>query len=293
MVAGAQEDNRMIVLIDAGHGGKDPGNLAQTVGRLDEKDLNLSMALKLGGYIDQFLGHKIKVVYSRDSDVFIPLEDRVKLANDLKASYFISIHCNSSVDKTVFGTETHVHLLESKASNKLAHEIQSQFKERAGRNSRGVKFKNDRLGNLLVLKESNMPAVLVETGFMTNSIEEEYLNTDKGQDILMSAVFRAFRDYVKKKHKIEMRTAEQPDEEIKNEPVWKVQIFASTGPVSLDNPDFTSTGEVVEEIHIQSTNSAFTYKYYVGSFEDKKAAKEMLKQIREGVFKDSFIVKFE
>jgi N-acetylmuramoyl-L-alanine amidase len=289
----AQDVKKMIVVIDAGHGGNDPGNLHQKEGLMDEKDLNLAISLKLGSYIEQFLGHKIDVVYSRKTDVFVPLEDRVKNANDLNADYFISIHCNASDNKTVVGTETHIHNFASSMSLKLAHAIQSQFKERAGRYSRGVKVKNDRLYNLLVLKESNMPAVLVETGFMTNEMEEVYLNSEKGQDIIASAVFRAFRDFVKIHHKIEMQVANKPDEELTNEPVWKIQIFASTGPVSLENPDFLSIGDPIEEIILQNTNSAFNYKYYVGAYASKKDAKEKLKDIKDGPFKDSFLVKFE
>lgn len=289
----AQEtEQKMIVVIDAGHGGNDPGNLHQTQGFLDEKDLNLSMAMKLGGYIDQYLGHKIHVVYTRTSDTYVSLEDRVKRANELNAAYFISIHCNASDNVEIHGTETHVHLLESKTSNKIAHMIQDQFKNRAARHSRGVKFKNDRLGNLLVLKESNMPAVLVETGFMTHPEEEAYLNSEYGQDLLMSAVFRAFRDFVKETHGIEMQS---PNQEVvaTNEPVWKIQIMASTGPVALDNPDFLGINAPVEEILIQNPNSAFNYKYYVGAYADKKDAKNKLKEIKEGAFKDAFLVKFE
>lgn len=289
----SQGTEKMIVVIDAGHGGNDPGNLHQAKGLKDEKDLNLAMSLKLGGYIEQFLGHKIEVVYSRKTDVFVPLEDRVKNANNIKAAYFISIHCNASENKAVVGTETHIHNLASSMSLKLAHEVQKQFKERAGRYSRGVKVKNDRLYNLLVLKESNMPAILVETGFMTNETEEVYLNSEKGQDIIASAVFRAFRDFVKTYHKIEMQTAEKPNEELTNEPVWKIQIYASTGPVSLENPDFLSIGDPIEEIILQNTNSAFNYKYYVGSYPSKKAAKEQLKIIKDGPFEDAFLVKFE
>lgn len=287
-----ESESKMIVVIDAGHGGNDPGNLHQTPGFLDEKDLNLSMAMKLGGYIEQYLGHKIEVVYTRTSDVYVALEDRVKNANNLQAAYFISIHCNASDNKDIYGTETHVHLLESKTSNKIAHMIQDQFKNRAARHSRGVKFKNDRLQNLLVLKESNMPAVLVETGFMTNKEEEAYLNSEYGQDLLMSAVFRAFRDFVKETHGIEMMT-ENPEAVTTNEPVWKIQIMASTGPVALDNPDFLGVNAPVEEIVIQNPNSAFNYKYFVGAYVDKKEAKAKLKEIKDGVFKDAFLVKFE
>ena len=130
------------------------------------------MALQFGEYVDMFLGHEIEIIYTRKTDTFIELVDRIKIANDLNANYFISIHCNSSPKPGVFGTETHVHNLNSKKSLELAHEIENQFKNRADRLSRGVKLKTDRGINFIVLKDSKMPAVLIETGFMTNKEEE-------------------------------------------------------------------------------------------------------------------------
>jgi N-acetylmuramoyl-L-alanine amidase len=288
-----QSTDKMIIVIDPGHGGKDPGNLNVGEGLKDEKDLNLEIALKLGGYIEQFLGHKIEVVYTRKTDEFVELKDRVALANDLKASYLISVHCNAADNKNANGTETHIHNIDTKVSRDLAHKIDGQLKNRAGRNSRGVKLSNDRMSTLYVLKYSQMPSVLVECGFMTNAEEEIYLNSEKGQDILASAVFRAFRDFVKTKHKIEMQAPEVPKDSIPVGPVWKVQVMASTGPVALDNPDFTTLPEKVEELQIANPKSTFTYKYYVGAYADKKKAKELLKEVRQGVFSDAFLVKFE
>lgn len=289
----AQDSERMIVVIDAGHGGKDPGNLNNTKGLKVEKELNLLIAKKLGNYIDQFLGHKIEVVYTRTTDVFIPLEDRPGMANKLKAAYFISVHCNSSVKPDVYGTETHIHNIKSKTSRELGLEIEKQFSTRAGRNSRGLKLKTDRTYNLLVLKDSKMPAVLVETGFMTNKTEEAYLNSDRGQDLIASAIFRGFRDYVGKKHNISMRKPGESAPAKKEGPVWKIQIMASTGPVSLENPDFKSIGKPIEEVKITNSTSPFNYKYYVGSYSDKREAKKLLKEIRESAFKDAYLVKFE
>jgi N-acetylmuramoyl-L-alanine amidase len=289
----SQTEDKIIVVIDPGHGGKDPGNLNVGEGLKDEKDLNLEIALKLGSYIEQFLGHRIEVVYTRKTDEFVELKDRVAMANNLKASYLISVHCNAADNVNAHGTETHIHNIDTKVSNKLAHKIDDQLKNRAGRNSRGVKLSNDRMQTLYMLKYSKMPSVLVECGFMTNTEEEIYLNSEKGQDILASAVFRAFRDFVKTKHKIEMKAPEVAKDSIPVGPVWKVQVMASTGPVALDNPDFTTLPEKVEELQIANPTSTFTYKYYVGAYPDKKKAKDLLKVVRQGVFKDAFLVKFE
>lgn len=295
------------VVIDAGHGGKDPGNLNSKKEFLQEKHLNLLIAKKLGGYIETYLGHKFEVIYTRTTDTFVELNDRILIANNNKADYFISVHCNSSVREASIGTETHVHDLNSKTSLKLAHEIEKQFSTRAGRISRGVKVKRDRLYNLMVLQYTDMPSVLVETGFMTNPREEAYLNTERGQDITASAIFRAFRDYVTKKYNFEQRekqpeqvaqekdTAKQEPIEIEapKGPVYRIQIFASTGPVSTDNTHFKELEQNVTEFKIEANNIVW-YKYYVGLFENKKDAKKTLKKVKKiEAFKDSFVVRFD
>jgi N-acetylmuramoyl-L-alanine amidase len=223
------------VVIDAGHGGKDPGSL----GRLTtEKDVVLAIALKVGKYIeDQIPG--IRVVYTRKTDDFVPLHQRAEIANANKADLFISIHANGNQNNLVSGTESlvlglhradenfevakkenSVILLEDDYTTKyegfdpnspesyiifslmqnlyfeqsinLAALVQDQFRDRAQRKDRGVKQQG-----LLVLARTSMPGILVETGFITNPEEEKYLMSEKGQDYIASAIFRAFRDYKK------------------------------------------------------------------------------------------------
>jgi N-acetylmuramoyl-L-alanine amidase len=283
---------KITLVVDAGHGGTDPGNLRSDTGLKQEKDLNLSMALQFGEYVEMYLGHEVEIIYTRKTDTFIELDDRIKIANDINANYFISIHCNSSTKPEVFGTETHIHNLNTKKSSELANMVESQFKDKAGRNSRGVKLKTDRRYNLQVLKDSKMPAILVETGFMTNKEEEVYLNSEKGQDLIVSAIFRSFRNFVKKNHDISMRT---PMEEapIEEKPVWKIQIMASTGPIGLSNPDFTSLNKAIEEVKLENPTTPCNYKYYIGSYKDKKDAKQTLKEVRQSAFSDAFLVKFD
>lgn len=277
------------LIIDAGHGGHDPGNLNSSKGMLLEKDLNLTIAKKLGAYIEEYLEGQVNVLYTREKDQFIALENRVSVANSKKADYFISIHCNSNSEIVTQGTETHVHNANSKVGIDLANEIQSQFLNRAGRSSRGVKIKHDRGYNLMVLKDSKMPAVLVECGFMSNITEEVYLNSDKGQSLIASAIFRAFRDYIKKRHGIK-----QNDNAILpkvQKPTYKIQIMASNTPVSTAMPDFKLIGEPIEEIKLEG--NTFNYKYYVGAFKSKKEAKKILKKVLESPFKDAFIIRFD
>ena len=221
------------VVIDAGHGGHDPGAVANGV---KEKDVNLAVALQLGQYLERFL--KVNVIYTRTTDEFVELQERGHIANQAGAKLFISIHANSApYSSRVTGTETYIlglHRSEKarevmereneviglesnpeqydaffrnsiiqtlalsanmRMSEKLASEIENQFAERARRHSRGVKQ-----AGLIVLWAASMPAVLVELGYLTNRFEAAYLNSPQGQDYLASAIFRAVRDF---KHEYE------------------------------------------------------------------------------------------
>ena len=222
-----------IVIIDAGHGGKDPGALGSNS---KEKDITLAIALKLGNYIETKL-KGVKVIYTRKTDVFTSLVDRTKLANENNVDLFISIHANSAPGSPAAnGTETLImgynhgsrnlaairenavilleenyednydgfdpnapeteiifNLFQSQyisQSKDFAAKVENQFETRAGRKSRGAKQQA-----LLVLYKTTMPGVLVETGFLTNPTEQKFLKSEKGQNYIASAIYRAFRDY--------------------------------------------------------------------------------------------------
>lgn len=223
------------IVIDAGHGGKDSGALGSIV---KEKDIALKLALRLGSYIQEYLPG-VQVLYTRTTDRFIPLHERIALANNNHADLFFSIHCNSMLTRsnTVSGTETYVmglhkvtenldvakrenkavllekdyvqnyggynpyssegHIMLSMYQNAylsqsllLAEKVEKQFMHTAKRKSRGVKQ-----AGFLVLRTATMPSVLVETGFLSNSIEENYLNSEKGQIYTASAMYRAVKEY--------------------------------------------------------------------------------------------------
>ncbi len=217
------------VVIDAGHGGKDPG--AQAHG-LREKDVTLGIALKLGRYIEEKMPG-VGVVYTRSDDRFVTLRDRGHIANQSGGKLFVSIHVNAARNRAAEGTETYflgthktaaaqkvmerenavVRLEENpeqyedldeqklilqtlaqsaymRQSEHLAEAVQEQFTQRVGRKSRGVKQ-----AGFLVLWGASMPAILVETGFVTNAKEARFLGSDEGQTYLASAIFRAIRDF--------------------------------------------------------------------------------------------------
>lgn len=216
------------IVIDAGHGGHDPGAVANG---LREKDITLRVARKLGSHIEEKLG--IDVVFTRDDDRFIALKDRGKIANAKGGKLFISLHVNSARSAQAHGTETYfiglhkseaarstmerensvIHLESNpeqyknmnegalirmeltqsaymRKSEELSSLIEDQFSDRVGRKSRGVKQ-----AGFYVLWGASMPAILVELGFLTNRNEARFLSSEEGQEYMASAIFRAVRAY--------------------------------------------------------------------------------------------------
>ncbi len=218
------------VVIDAGHGGKDPGCHGASA---NEKNVCLSIALKLGELIKKKFP-EIKVVYTRDKDVFVELDERANIANKAKADLFICIHANSA-SPSAYGAETYVlglhrtesqqHVAERENSTifleddkgekykefdmspdaLIARQIQLAvfldqsilFAEKLqkefksiGRYDRGV-----RQAGFLVLYKTTMPSVLIETGFLTNPNEEKFLADVEGQTKMANSMFAAFEKY--------------------------------------------------------------------------------------------------
>ncbi|MDP4095095.1 MAG: N-acetylmuramoyl-L-alanine amidase [Bacillota bacterium] len=160
-----------LVVIDPGHGGYDPGALG-TDGTY-EKDINLAIALKLSDYLT---GKGYRVLLTRSDDTFVPLIDRSNMANNAKADIFVSIHCNSLNHKTS-GTTTFTEPLSGhpvyspqEDSKRLATYVQSQLTAALGLPDRGVSEEG-----LSVCRETNAPAILVETAFIDNPADEKML----------------------------------------------------------------------------------------------------------------------
>ena len=201
------------VVIDAGHGGKDPGARGANV---NEKEINLAVALKLGRLIENN-AEDVRVIYTRKTDRFIELDERANIANRNKADLFVSIHTNAvKRGSTVQGTETYtlglarseenleVAMSENSAiffefmqnkhmeqSISLASEIQKSFGA-CKRVDRGV-----RQAGFLVLRKTSMPSVLVELGYISNRQEEQFMRTAAGQNKLAEALYDAFCKYKK------------------------------------------------------------------------------------------------
>ncbi|WP_320935302.1 N-acetylmuramoyl-L-alanine amidase [Bacteroides nordii] len=231
-----------VVVIDAGHGGHDPG----AVGKISkEKNINLNVALKLGSMIKKNCDD-VKVIFTRTKDVFIPLNRRAEIANNAKADLFISIHTNALANnRTAKGASTWtLGLAKSDANLAVAQRensvilYESDYKTRyAGFNPNSAEsyiifeFMQDKYmeqsvhlasliqkqfrhtckrvdrgvhqAGFLVLKASAMPSILVELGFISTPEEERYLNSEEGTGTLAKGIYRAFLTY-KKEHEIRL-----------------------------------------------------------------------------------------
>ena len=164
-----------IIVIDPGHGGKDPGAVS---GGVQEKDIALAVALKIGALLTGY-----EVVYTRTEDVYVGLSERALIANQAKADLFVSIHCNSVDDESAHGMEVYVYTACSAASKRAAHAIYDCLLPASGLRGRGVKSKD-----LAVLRETKMPAVLIELGFISNPNDRAKLTNSAWQDDAAKAI---------------------------------------------------------------------------------------------------------
>jgi N-acetylmuramoyl-L-alanine amidase len=356
-----QNNNRFVVVIDAGHGGKDPG----AIGSFSrEKNLNLDIALKLGKLITDHTD--AKVIYTRKSDVFVELNERAEIANRAKANLFISIHTNALKSKSYSGTETYslglarseenlevakrenaVILLEDDYSTRyegfdpnstesyiifemlqgqymeqsinLASYVQRNFATQCKRINRGVKQ-----AGFLVLRNTSMPSILIEIGYISNRAEERYLNTESGKRAISTSIYNAFaeykEDYDKKQNgKItqqaeiiavdneDTEAVEDPIETVetteqtettnvnkssssasnKNKKIYKIQIIASVKPLKKNSSEFKGLKNV------ELFKDKKWYKYTYGTSSDLNEIKRLKKKMVDKKFKNAFIISFK
>lgn len=174
-----------IIVLDAGHGGKDSGAVNSTLG-LREKDLNLQMILKLGAKLSQ-RGYNVQ--YTRTEDNFLELMEIPRIGNSYDPDIFISIHQNSAKTSTPYGLETYYYK-PSNDSQPLAKSIHTKLISQSGAFDRGVKT-----APFVVIKHSSSPAVLIEVGFISNYAEAPKLATDSYQEILTNAIADGVDNY--------------------------------------------------------------------------------------------------
>lgn len=216
------------IVIDAGHGGHDTGTIGPN--GLMEKDICLDVALRLGKLIQQRLP-SAEVVYTRDNDTFVPLEQRTEIANDAKADLFLSIHANSSPDHKARGTETYylnlsgssdamavaarenatsensVHDLQDlvkkiarsekiEESRDFASDIQNSLSRRLERFTLGGRNRGVRKAPFVVLIGADMPSVLAEIGFISNPSDEQWLKKPENRERVAEGLYQGVQNYL-------------------------------------------------------------------------------------------------
>ncbi|UAB80652.1 N-acetylmuramoyl-L-alanine amidase [Marixanthomonas sp. SCSIO 43207] len=325
-----------VVVLDAGHGGHDSGNVGNGY---KEKDIALKIVLEVGSILEK--QPNIKVIYTRKTDKFVDLYKRGAIANEADADLFVSVHCNAH-NSQAFGTETFVlglhanqrNLEVAKKENEviflednyqenyagydpnapesfigltlmqeeyldqsimLAGLIQNNFTNKLKRKDRSVKQ-----AGFIVLHQSYMPSVLVETGFLTNDKEGAYLNSTRGQKEIANAIAEGVLSYHKNlglatsKAKNPEITQEEIDkaidsteEKIYSDYTFKVQLAASSKKLSTKPENFKGLKEITR------SKENGLYKYYYGETSDYNKIELMKTFAKEKGYASCYIVAFK
>lgn len=322
---------KFVVVIDAGHGGKDSGN---TGNNYFEKDIALKIALRVGKQLEKY--EDLQVIYTRKTDVFIPLDRRAEIANKADADLFVSIHCNGVNNSAPSGTETFVLGLHRNKDNLeiamkensvikfeedyevkydgfdpespesyigftimqeefldqsalLANFVQKQFSSTMTLKDRGVKQ-----AGFLVLRETYMPSVLIETGFLTNKTEGAFLNSLDGQAKLADAIVDGINNY---KNIINIKALESELSEYKvsssdvmedfSSITFKIQLAASSRKIEPSPQNFKK----LEPITRYQENDLF--KYLFGQTSNYMSAQTLRDKAKAEGYTSAFIVAFD
>ncbi len=321
------------VVIDAGHGGTDPGNLGHKNSKYQEKDIVLKIALEIGKLLEK--DKNIEVVYTRKDDTFVELFERGSIAQKSKANLFVSIHCDAFGSSSVHGAGTFVLGLHGNDRNfevakkensvilmednykenydgfdpnspeavigltlmqeeyldeslLLADLIQKNFVNDLKRKDRLVKQ-----AGFIVLHQTFMPSVLVETGFLTNTKEGIYLNSKKGQQEMAEAIYKAIKSYKKQLDDntvVEVKPKPKPTKaktRIVKGVDFRVQIASGTRKLKTAPYNFKGL-KGVDRIKIGSH-----HKYFYGKTSDYMKVKELQILARKKGFTSAFVVAFK
>ncbi|MCX2681504.1 N-acetylmuramoyl-L-alanine amidase [Galbibacter sp. EGI 63066] len=335
-------DDKFTVVLDAGHGGHDPGNRGS--GYM-EKDIALKIVLEVGEILEK--NPNIKVVYTRKDDRFVDLYVRGEIANEAKADLFVSVHCNSH-NSSAHGTETFVLGLHANERNfevakkensviyleedhevnyagydinspesfigltimqeefldqsiVLAKAIQDDFTYNLKRKNRGVKQ-----AGFIVLHQTYMPSVLVETGFLTYKPEGAYLNSNKGKADVATSIANAILKYKKSVDEnvgddFSFEVNDQPGIEIENDTAateeknhqvepgvsFRVQVAAGSTALEAKSYNFKGLSPISRE------KEGNIYRYYYGSTSDYNEVQKLQQYAINKGYKTSFIVAFK
>lgn len=320
------QDKTFTVVLDAGHGGHDPGKVAYK--KYKEKDIALNIVLEIGKILEQ--SENVNVIYTRKTDVFVDLWERGEIANKADADLFVSIHCNAHTSQA-YGAETWVLGLHANKQNlevakkenevvlleenykenykgfdpnspesligitmlleeyldqslQLASIVQNNMTQDLKRKDRKVKQ-----AGFVVLHQTYMPSILIETGFLSNKIEGAYLNSKKGQSKFAKVIASGIQEYL---GQVTMNTVVDDevvfvDAERKHDIVFKVQIASGSKKLATKSYNFKGL-KGIERVKVSNA-----YKYYLGKTSNFETIKNFHQQAKKKGYKDAFIVAFK
>lgn len=319
------QEHKYTVVLDAGHGGHDPGNIGFK--KYIEKDIALKIVLEVGKTLES--NKNINVIYTRKTDVFVNLWERGNIANRADADLFVSIHCNAhhtnayGAENWVLGAsnkknfeiakrENSVILLEDNykenykgydpkspesfigislmteeyldQSLQLASIIQNNFTNKLKRKDRGVKQ-----NAFVVLYQTYMPSILVETGFLSNKTEGTYLNSKNGQTKFANAISDGIKEYLKQVdiNTVDNEVIEDNGFEVKKDIIFKVQI--ASGAKKLETKSYNFKGlKSVERVKVGNS-----YKYYYGKTSNYNDVLEYKKEVQKKGYTSAYIVAYK
>ncbi|QTY27723.1 N-acetylmuramoyl-L-alanine amidase [Flavobacterium sp. CS20] len=326
----AQSQQLFKVVIDAGHGGKDTGTHGYGV---YEKDVVLDVVLKVGAKLRQ---HKdIELIYTRQKDEFIGLNERAVIGNKAKADLFVSIHCNGVRSDSPYGSETFVLGLHRNQDNLevamkenqvieleenyeekyggfdpktpesyigfslmqeeyldqsilLADYIQKNFTQNLKRKNRGVKQ-----AGFLVLRETYMPSVLVELGFLSNKSENNFLKSEKGQMHLAEQISQAIINYknalhIESEEELVASSDVQKNKDTSDEykATFYVQIVATKRKIKASSENFKGLSP------ISRVKEGDLYKYRFAESHSHKYIQNKLLEAKDKGYKGAFIIAY-
>jgi len=319
--------DKFVIVLDAGHGGHDPGNMGN---KYIEKDIALNVVLKIGKQLEK--NPNIRVVYTRKTDVFIELDKRGEIANKAKADLFVSIHCNSfhtqanGTETFVLGLhrnktnlevakkENSVILLEEDYHEKYAgydpnspesiigltlmqeeyldQSIQlADYIQKSFKNKLKRKSRGVKQAGFIVLHQTVMPSVLIELGFLTYKKEGAYLNSKKGQDEMSKSIVGSILEY---KKSIDQGTEQNIitqentiNSNTGDDIIFKVQIAASSRNLALKSYNFKGLKD------LSKVKQGKLYKYFSGSTNDYEEIKALQKIAKSKGYPKCYVVAYK
>ena len=331
------QKKEFIVMLDAGHGGHDPGNIG--IKKIREKDVALKIALEVGKLLAST--PNIKVLYTRKKDVFVNLWERGNMANEAGADLFVSLHCNSWSNSQPHGIETYVlgldgnkkNMAVAKAENKvilleenykekykgfdpnspesfiglelmqeeyldqsiqLASLVQENLIHQIKGKDRGVKQQR-----FVVLYQTYMPSILVESGFLSSPLDYKYMSTNAGQAKISKAIFEGIKKYV---YQLELNTVVNNESLVSNQTSTKVEkeikkdvyenvdfkVQIASGSRKLETKSYNFKGLK----NVERAKVGRSYKYYLGNTSNYNSIQGTLKIAKSKGFTSAFIVAF-